>query len=257
MVGRGRSGHTRARGGAPVPERRRCDVDGSLHWDVRRIHREMLAGLRAGRRRRTGARASASTRGRSTTGCSMPAGTCSATRTPTATRRTDGVAAQVLEQGRRRASCTPHRPAAAAVQHDLPALSPPGHAGAGAGRDAAAAPGPAGLLAHRQAGRRAHQRLDDRAVRRAGRASGPPSSPSGSASLRDPAAAAVGRRADRAAAARRRRAVGLGIDGTRGRGRVARHRLGRGRRARPAASRRRTSPPAPGRWSASSSTSRC
>ena len=37
----------RARGGAPLPQRRGAHDDGSLRWDIERIHRELLVGLRA------------------------------------------------------------------------------------------------------------------------------------------------------------------------------------------------------------------
>ena len=44
---RGRPGDAHADRGAPLPQRARSGVGGSLHWDVPGIHREVLAGLRA------------------------------------------------------------------------------------------------------------------------------------------------------------------------------------------------------------------
>ena len=162
-------------------------------------------------------------------------GGCSATRTPTATRRTDGVAAQVAHEVDARRAVRTHRAAAPAVQHALPA-----------GRRRAAPrrwsrpttllllPDLLALLADRRARRRAHQRLDDRAVRRRAPASGPPSSPTGSGCpsailppLRRPRRPWSARCCPRS-----RPTLGLAPDVPRRRGRLARHRLRRRRRAR-------------------------
>ena len=71
-------------------------------------------------------------------------------------------------------------------------------------------------------------------------------------------AAGRARSSRRHAAGRRwRRRSGPSADFDGGGGRVARHGLGRGRRADDRRRTRPTSPPAPGRWSGSSSTSRC
>ena len=125
----------------------RSSAADGLHWDVPALldaQRWPGCGAAPGRWP-----ASASTPGPSTTACSAAA-SCSdlpwqLPRRPHGGGRRGGARARSA-----RTSSTPHRAAVPAVQHDLPAR---GRAAAGRGRPAAAAPGPAGLLADRPGGR--------------------------------------------------------------------------------------------------------
>ena len=210
-------------------------ADGRLAALGRRcgIHREVLVGLRRGRRAGPGRRRSASTRGRSTTACSTRRRAARRPRSATATRApTASPSRCVAEVGAERA-VRRDRPAAAAVQHALPA----GRAGTprcADADDAAADPRPARLLAHRRVGRRAHQRLDHRAATTSRPASGRPTLldrlglPRRRCSRRW-SSPGDGRR-HAAARGRRRGRAAAGDAGDRGR--LARHRLGGGRRAR-------------------------
>ena len=133
---------------------------------------------RRGGAHRASCTGSASTRGRSTTACSTATASCSATRYCHRDSRTDGVPELVRRRSTRAGAVRRHRPAAAAVQHALPARRRPRHRGAGVGRHDAPAARPARLLADRRGRRRAHQRLDDRAATTSAPASGPASWPS-------------------------------------------------------------------------------
>ena len=238
----------------------RCPCDGSLFWDVLGIHREVLAGAPRGR-------ADRSLHGIGIDSWAVDYGlldrdgpSCSATPTATATRRTDGVRGAGAPYRHGRGAVRRHGPAAAAVQHDLPARRGARHGRAGRRpRRMLLLPDLLGLLAHRRGRRRAHQRLDDRPLRRhargtwsrrAGRAARP--------AVVDPARAArPGRRRRPAAGRGGGRTLGVAPDvpviavgshDTASRG---------GRRTGRRRSRSPTSPRAPGRWSGSSSTRRC
>ncbi len=121
MVGRGRR-PTRCTS-------RRCTASRTARCDVRRLAalgraRPPPRGARrapAGRRDRPGRRHRHRLVGDRLRPARRGRASCSATRSPTATAATDGVAAQVLQQGRRARAVRPDRRAAAAVQHDLPA----------------------------------------------------------------------------------------------------------------------------------------
>ncbi len=137
MVGDGRSRGARRSRRCTASQRAGAAEDGSLHWDIGGLHREVLAGPaggwagRRGRHRRVGGRLRAARRPR--VGCSG---------IPFCYRdsRTDGVADRVARAGRRRGALRHDRPAAAAVQHDLPAR---GGALTRRRRRHAARPGPA------------------------------------------------------------------------------------------------------------------
>ena len=110
--------------------------------------------------------ASASTRGPSTTGCSMVMADCWVRRTPTETRALTGSGRRWSPRSVKSCAVRRHRDPAAAVQHALPARRGARHDRLPAGRHAAAPAGPARLLAHREPGRRTHQRLDHAVPRR-------------------------------------------------------------------------------------------
>ena len=117
--------------------------------------------------------ASASTPGRSTTGCSTRPARCSATRSTTATRRTDGVDGSRAGRGPA-PSCTPStgcsscrstRSTSSAAARQRLRLQ--------AADTLLLIPDLLGVLAHRRARRRGHQRLHHRAARRPHAATGP------------------------------------------------------------------------------------
>ena len=165
--------------------------DGSLRWDIARIRREVLVGLRL-------AAASGRVDGIGIDSWAIDYGLLDADGEllgdPFSHRdsRTAGIAERVVAQlgaddGVRRDGAP-----AAAVQHALPARRRPraGRAAAASRRDDAARPRPAGLLAHRQRRGRAHERVHHPVLRRplarvVHVAAGEPRSPDA-----DPAAAA-------------------------------------------------------------------
>ena len=217
---------------APLPQRRRCARPTALHWDVLGLYREVARRAARGRRPRPEpGRASASTRGRSTTGCSR-----------------DGrlLGNPFHYRDERRAPAWPSRCTPASPPTELYARNGLQFLPFNTLYQLAADRLDVALDADRlllipdllgywltgRRGRRAHQRLDHRAARRRAPASG---TTSWSTRLGLPAGAAA------AAASTPATIVGtllpevggrrLGAPGrARGRGRLARHRLGGGRR---------------------------
>ena len=203
----------------------------------------------AGSRRRW--TASASTPGRSTTGCSTRDGQLLGNPSTTATRAPTG-----SWTGRRRDAAptsSTQRPGCSCCR-STPSTSSRRRAGTAAlprRRAPAAHPRPDHLLADRPARRRAHQRLHDRPARRPHPATGQPTTCDGSGVDLGLLAAAAASPATRIgtllpAGARTTPARPPGAGD---RGRLARHRLRRRRRARASPSASPTSPAAPGRWS--------
>ena len=160
-----RSGAPLAEGGAPVPQRRRRRSAARCSGTCSASTARCSPGRRGGAHRRS-CTGSASTRGPWTTACSTATASCSATRYSHRDPRTRDVPELVARTVQRAGAVRRHRPAAAAVQHGLPARRRPRHRGAGVGPHDAAAARPARLLADRRGRRRAHQRLHDRAARR-------------------------------------------------------------------------------------------
>ena len=202
-----------------------------LHWDILRLYREVLGGLREAARARRRWPASGSTRGAWTIGLLDEAG--SLLGDPYHYRD-----ARIVGRGRRgprdhpagRAVC-PDRAPVPAVQHDLPACRGARDPGLDAAGSMLLIPDLIGFWLSGHARQRAHQRLDDGAARRAPADVGRRAHRCHRAAGPDLPLARRTRRRRRAAARCVRAETGVSRrDGADPR-RVARHGVGRRRRA--------------------------